>query len=116
VQAIEAINQAVEKAGKPEAQYTVGAQVWLEGKNLKLLYQSTKLVPKRYGLFKIIKEVSPVAYQLSLPMMWEIHDVFHSSLLLPYHEMTQHGLNFSWPPPDIIEGEEEYELKAICNH
>jgi hypothetical protein len=47
----------------------MGAQVWLEGKNLKLLYQLTKLAPKRYGLFKIIKEVSPVAYQLNLPMM-----------------------------------------------
>jgi hypothetical protein len=38
VQAITAINQAVEKQGKPEAQYTMGAQVWLEGKNLKLPY------------------------------------------------------------------------------
>jgi hypothetical protein len=94
-QAIKAINQAVEKMGKPEAQYTMGMQVWLEGKNLKLPYQSTKLAPKRYGPFKIIKEVSPVAYQLSLPMTWGIHDVFHSSLLSPYHEMTQHGPNFS---------------------
>jgi hypothetical protein len=45
-QAIKAINQAVEKVGKPEAQYTMGAQMWLEGRNLKLPYQSTKLVPK----------------------------------------------------------------------
>jgi hypothetical protein len=44
-QAIAAINQAAEKQGRPEAQYTVGAQVWLEGKNLKLPYQLTKLVP-----------------------------------------------------------------------
>jgi hypothetical protein len=81
-------NQAVEKIGKPEAQYTVGAQVWLEGKNLKLPYQLMKLAPKRYGPFKIIKEVSPVAYQLSLPVMWGIHDMFYASLLSPYHEMT----------------------------
>jgi hypothetical protein len=46
VQAIAAINQAAEKQGKPEAQYTVGAQVWLEGKNLKLPYQLTKIAPK----------------------------------------------------------------------
>jgi hypothetical protein len=116
VQAIEAINQTAEKAGKPVAQYTMGAQVWLEGKNLKLPYQSTKLAPKRYGLFKIIKEVSPMAYQVSLPVMWGIHDIFHSSLLSPYHEITQHGLNFSQPPPDLIEGEEEYKVKALCNH
>jgi hypothetical protein len=69
VQVIEAINQAVEKAGRLEAQYTMRAQVWLKGKNLKHPYQSTKLAPKRYRPFKIIKEVSLVAYQLSLPMM-----------------------------------------------
>jgi hypothetical protein len=115
-QAIEAINQAAEKAGRPKAQYTMGTQVWLEGKNLKLPYQSTKLAPKRYELFKIIKEVSLVAYQLSLPMMWGIHDIFHSSLLSPYHKTTQHGPNFPQPPPDLIEGEEEYKVEAICNH
>jgi hypothetical protein len=46
VQATTAINQAVKKQGKPEAQHTVGDQVWLEGKNLKLPYQSSKLVPR----------------------------------------------------------------------
>jgi hypothetical protein len=110
------INQAVEKAGRPMAQYTVGAQVWLEGKNLKLPYQSTKLAPKGYGPFKIIKEISPVVYQLELLQTWGIHDVFHASLLLPYHEMTQHGPNFVQLPPELIEDEEEYEIKAICNH
>jgi hypothetical protein len=107
---ITAINQAVEKIGKPEA------QVWLEGKNLKLPYQSTKLVPKRYGPFKIIKEVSPVVYQLKLPVAWGIHDVFHIFLLSPYDEMTQYGLNFSWPPVDLVEGEAKYDVEAIWNH
>jgi hypothetical protein len=116
VQAITAINQAVEKIGKPEAQYTMGAQVWLEGKNLRLPYQSTKLALKRYGPFKIIKEVSPMAYQLNLPVTWGIHDVFYASLLSPYHEMTQYGPNFLRPPPDLIKGEAEYEVKAIKNH
>jgi hypothetical protein len=110
---IAAINQAAEKIGKPEAQYTMGAQVWLEGKNLKLPYQSTKLVPKRYRPFKIIKEVSPMAYQLNLPVAWGIHDIFHASLLSPYQETTQHGPNFSWPPLDLIKGEAEYKVKAI---
>jgi hypothetical protein len=94
----------------------MGMQVWLEGKNLKLPYQSTKLVPRRYGPFKIIKEVSPVVYRLDLLWTWGIHDIFHASLLSPYHETTQHGPNFSRPPPDLIEDEEEYEVKAIQNH
>jgi hypothetical protein len=111
VQAIAAINQAAEKDGRPKAQYTMGAQVWLKGKNLRLPYQSTNLAPKRYGPFTIIKEVSPMAYQLCLPITWGIHDMFHASLLSPYGETTQHRPNFSWPPPDLIEGEAEYKSK-----
>jgi hypothetical protein len=45
-QVIAAINQAAEKLGRLEAQYTMGAQVWLEGKNRKLPYQSTKIAPR----------------------------------------------------------------------
>jgi hypothetical protein len=48
-QAIEALNQVTEKSGMPLAQYNTGDQVWLEGKHLRLPYQSTKLAPKRYG-------------------------------------------------------------------
>ena len=57
-----------------------------------------------------------MVYQLELPNQWKIHPVFHVSLLLPYKEMEQHGSNFIHPPPDIIEGEEQYEVKAIHDH
>jgi len=90
-----ALNQVAEKSGTPSAQYHTGDQVWLEGKNLRLPYQATKLAPKRYGPFKIIKEISPVAYQLALPLTWKIHDTFHALLLLPYRETTAYGPNFS---------------------
>ena len=57
-----------------------------------------------------------MAYQLALPLSWGIHNVFHASLLLPYKETTAHGPNFMQPPPDLIEGEEEYEVEAVINH
>ena len=63
-QAIKALNKTAEKSGTPPAQYKAGEQVWLEGKNLQLPHQVTKLAPKRYGPFKIVKEISPVAYWL----------------------------------------------------
>ena len=44
-----------------------------------------------------------------------IHDVFHVSRLLPYRETREHGENFPRPPPDLIEGEEEYEVESIQN-
>ena len=114
-QAIEAINQSNRQSLIPSS-FMVGSQVWLEGTHLHLPYQATKLAPKQYGPFEITKEISPVAYQLCLPIGWNIHNVFHALLLSPYHETTAHGPNYSRPPPDLIEGEEEYEVEKIINH
>ena len=52
-------------------------------------------------------------YQLELPLQWKIHDVFHADLLTPYHETEFHGPNFTKPPPDLIDGEEEYEIEEV---
>ena len=115
-QATVALNKIAEQSGMPPAQYSTRDQVWLEGKNLHLPFQATKLAPKWYGPFKIIKEISPVAFQLELPLSWKIHDVFHASLLLPYSQTTAHRPNFSRPPLDLIGDEAEYEVEQIRNH
>src|SRR5258708_7090847 len=115
LQAIAAINQSSKEQNIPSS-FLVGTQVWLEGTHLRLPYQATKLAPKRYGPFEIVREVSPVAYQLRLPVAWNIHDVFHASLLSPYRETDAHGPNYSRPSPDLIKGEEEYEVEKVINH
>ena len=93
--------------------YKTGDLVWLEGRNLRIDRPSVKLAPKRYGPFKIGKTLSPITYQLELPPQWKIHNVFHADLLTPYHETELHGPNFTRPPPDLIDGEEEYEVEEI---
>jgi len=94
--------------------FTVGSKVWLEGTNLQLPSNTTpKLSPRRYGPFKVVSQISKVAYKLELPSTWKIHDVFHASLLTPYKETDQHGPNFIEPPPDILEGEPEWEVEKI---
>ena len=98
------------------SQYKVGEWVWLEAKHLALPYTSDKLAPKRHGPFQITKEISPVAYQLTLPRAWTIHNVFHSSLLTSYKETPEHGAQFQRPPPEMIGNEEEYEVEQIINH
>ena len=94
--------------------FDIEEQVWLEGTNLKLPANLTsKLSPRRYGPFKVVTIISPVAYQIELPPHWKIHDVFHASLLTPYKETEQHGPNFIELPPDIIEGKPEWEVETI---
>jgi Chromo (CHRromatin Organisation MOdifier) domain len=115
-QAINAINKMAGSSQTIPSQFQVGNQVWLEATHLKLHHQKTKLAPKCYGPFQVVEEVSLVAYQIKLPTSWGIHNMFHASLLSPYHEMTAHGPNFSWPPPDLIDGEEEYEVERVVNH
>jgi hypothetical protein len=90
-----------------------GDRVWLEGRNLHLDQPSAKLAPKRHGPFIIKRVLSPITYQLTLPHQWKIHDVFHVDLLTPYIETDFHGPNYTRPPPDLIDSEEEYEVESI---
>jgi hypothetical protein len=89
-----------------------GDQVWLEGKNLHVK-GTRKLLPKRYGPFTIKEKIGTVAYRLDLPSSMKIHNVFHVNLLLPYKEMEAYGPAYTRPPPDLLEGEEEYEIESI---
>ena len=114
--AIWVLNRSSDQNSIPSSQYKLGQQVWLDASHLKLPHQKAKLTPKHLGPFKITKEISLVAYQLALPANWRIHNVFHTSLLNPYHETTAHGPNFTCPPPDLIEGEEEFEVERIVAH
>ena len=112
--ALQALNDITQ--AKPASQYNEGDWVWLEAKYLTLPYASAKLAPKDHGPFKVMKEISPVAYQLELPRAWTIHDIFHSSLLMPYKETLEHGAQFQCPPPELIGNKEEYEVEQIINH
>jgi hypothetical protein len=80
--------------------------------NLKLpVNLISKLSPRQYRPFMVAAIISPIAYQLELPLQWKIHDIFHASLLTPYKEMEQHGKNFIEPSPDIIEGKPKWEVE-----
>src|SRR6266404_2615087 len=114
--AIWALNKSSDQSGPLPSQYKLRQQVWLDTTHLKLPHQKAKLIPKCLGPFKITQEISPVAYRLELPPNWRIHNVFHASLLTLYHETTAHGPNFTRPPPDLIDGEEEYEVEQIVAH
>jgi transposase InsO family protein len=116
IMATQALNKAAQNHSPNIPRWTKGQKVWLNAKNLTLPYGSIKLAPKRHGPFVIEEVRSPVVYRLRLPPQWNIHPVFHASLLTPYVETMEHGENYSRPPPDMIKGEEQYEVEAIRSH
>jgi RNase H-like domain found in reverse transcriptase/Integrase zinc binding domain/Chromo (CHRromatin Organisation MOdifier) domain len=114
--AIHALNRTAYKTNIPPNRWTIGQMVWLKGRNLPLPYGTAKLAPRHHGPFKITKIISPVAVRLKLPIQWNIHPVFHTSLITAYTETPSHGPNFTQPPPDLIDGEAEYEVEQIRSH
>ena len=75
-----------------------------------------KLQMKRTSPFEIEEVVSHMAFCLRIPSQWKIHPTFHASLLMNYMETLEHGPNFIRPPPDLIDGEEEYEVEVVLGH
>ena len=39
----------------------------------------------------------------------------HANLITPYKETEIHGPNYTRPPPDLIDGEEEYEVEQVLD-
>jgi hypothetical protein len=95
--------------------FTVGQKVWLDTQNMKTNYHK-KMAPKREGLFEVEEVLRPVTYQLKLPTAWKIHNGFHAVLLKPYIKTEVHRGNFSRPIPDILDGEEVYNMETILKH
>ena len=111
----ERMKTAYDRHVREAAQLKVGDNVWLDAKNLKTV-QPTKFSPLREGPFPISEVLGKWTYRLTLPHQWKIHDVFHASLLSPYKETEVHGPNYTNPPPDLVDGNEEYEVETILAH
>ena len=106
----------IERTTRQTKPFKVNDRVWLNSKNLKIPYQSRKLAPKWEGPFKIKEVLGPVTYRLNLPTQWKIHDVFHACLLSPFKETELHGTDETRPPPNLVQGNEEFEIEAILTH
>ena len=95
----------------------VGDHVWLENKNIQSNQSSKKLDNKRYGPFRITKDIGLGAFQLELPEGWMIHNVFNKDLLTRCVKLKFKGQHKELaPPPTIINEEEEYEVEEVQKH
>ena len=59
----------------------VGNNVWLENKNIHSNQPLKKLDNKKYGPFKILKNIESEVFELKLPEGWMIHNIFNEDLL-----------------------------------
>jgi hypothetical protein len=103
------------KPPMPPRTFVTGNKVWLDARNLHIRTPSRKLSPWRYGPFKVLEKISPVTYCIELPHLMKIHNVFHVDLLTPYHETDAYEEAYSQPPPELIDGEQEYEVEEIID-
>ncbi|KAF8703907.1 hypothetical protein RHS03_06162, partial [Rhizoctonia solani] len=94
--------------------FNIGEKVWLDAKNIQLHSNSNKLDPKQIGPFRITKKISSHTYQLDLPETLKIHNVFYVGLLSKSHKSPSQPFP-DWPPPETIEGEEEYKVEHITD-
>ena len=99
----------------PTPEFGVGSKVLLDNSDLAIARPTRKLSERRSGPFEIVEKVGTHAYRLKLPSQWkQVHPVFHVSKLHQYHEDPDQP-NYTAPPPDIIEGEAEWEVERILD-
>ena len=111
--------QALQRRIKPlitPRSFVPGNKVWLDARNLPIKTRSRKLSPRRYGPFQVQEKLSPVTYRIKLPSSMRIRNVFHVDLLIPYKETDEYGAAYSQPPPELVNGDEEYEVEVIIDH
>jgi len=114
IDAQKALHKRIKPLNPPRS-FVPGDKVWLDARNLPVRTPSRKLSPQRYGPYQVLQKISPVTYRIKLPGTLKMHNVFHVDLLIPHHETEAYGEQYSQPPPELIHGEEEYNVEEIIN-
>ena len=79
----EAYKKQYDRRHRP-ATFAVGDAVLLSTRNLRMKGTPAKLQRRYVGPYRVVERVGERAYRLRLPDGWNIHPVFHVSLLKPW--------------------------------
>jgi len=109
----EAIKKYYDRKATPELDIETGDLVMLNAKNIKSKRPTRKFTRQLYGSFKVLEKKGNRAFKLDIPARWNIHPVFHVSLLEP--DKVSDRPNREQPPqePEDVEGDLEWEVEKI---
>ena len=113
--AVESMKKFYDRKVSPAPEFIVDDKVWLTRRFIKTKRPSDKLDHKKLGPFAVVEKIGGSAYRLDLPHQMKLHNVFHVSLLEPYHANTLPHRVQPPPPPVIVDDEIEYEVKEILD-
>ena len=104
------------KRRKPATELRLGDKAYVQKRGARKDQPSASLNDKYWGPFPVKRKVGQSSYELELPLQTQIHPVFNSNVLkraatdpFPGHQLQNK------PPPNIIEGQEEYKVEAILD-
>jgi len=84
-------------------------------KNLRTKRPIEKLDHKMLGPFVVKRNVGSRAFEVELRERWDIHPVFHVSLLEPYREDPVGRPQKVIPTPDIVDNEPSYVVAEVVD-
>ena len=64
--------------------FVIGDMVWLLRRHVSTTHPCAKLDYEKLGPFHIVECINPIAFWLNLSSHFQIHNVFHVSLLEPH--------------------------------
>ena len=101
----------------PAPEYQPGYRVYLDTSDIKTMRPSQKLAHRFLGPYTVVQRVVRNAYKLDLPpSMKRLHPVFNVVKLLPAPVHLILGRQAALPPPpELVDGEEHYELESVLD-
>ena len=99
----------------PAPVFRPGDRVWLDARNIKTRRPSVKLDHRRLGPYEVIESIGTSAVHLRLLATFQIHPVFHVSLLEHAADDPYPGQVSPPPPAVIVDDEEEWEVETILD-